>query len=103
MMLRFEVSNRWLCNRREDLWSARSMIQLAICLPERTPIGWDEALRLYQKEGWTYAEIAREFDYAYKTVHSKLRKLGTKRHPRSSSRVIPIKSATRSGGMPLKS
>lgn len=50
---------------------------------ERRPIEWDEALRLLQEENWSYADIAREFDYAYKTVRNALRKRGAK--PRRAS------------------
>ena len=44
----------------------------------RTPIDWEEALRLHEEEGWTFADIAREYDYAYKSVREGLRKRGAK-------------------------
>ncbi len=56
---------------------------------KRPPIDWDEAWRLHEEEGWSYADIAREFDYAYKTVHEALRKLGAK--PRRASRARQTK------------
>ena len=47
---------------------------------------WDEALRLQHEEGWTYADIAREFGYAYETVREALRKRGAKPYPPSRAR-----------------
>jgi len=49
----------------------------------RPPIDWGEALQLHG-EGWTYADIAREFGYAYQTVRMKLRAMGAP--PRRPSR-----------------
>ncbi len=46
--------------------------------PNRPPIDWDEAFRLREQEHWTFAEIAREFGYAYKTVRTELTKRGAK-------------------------
>jgi len=55
--------------------------------PQRQPLDWDEALRHHQ-EGWTYADIAREYGYAYKTVQTKLRSMGAQpRRPSSKRRT----------------
>jgi hypothetical protein len=62
----------------------------------RAPIDWDEALRLRRK-GWTFADIAREFGYAYKTVRTKLRAMGApgrraarRRQGRRGRRLVEI-------------
>jgi hypothetical protein len=44
----------------------------------RPPIDWDAALRLHEREGWTFAAIARKHGYAYKTVREALRKRGAR-------------------------
>jgi len=49
---------------------------------QREPIDWDDALQLH-REGWIFADIAREFGYAYKTVRTKLHSMGA-RAPRPS-------------------
>ena len=53
---------------------------------KRPPIDWDEALRLHADEGWSYADIAREYEYAYKTIFMGLRKRGAKPRRQSQAR-----------------
>lgn len=43
---------------------------------ERGSIDWDEARRLYAEEGWSYADIAREFEYSPVTVRHGLAERG---------------------------
>ena len=45
---------------------------------KRQPIDWDDALRLHEHEGWSYAAIAQKHGYAYKTVRETLRKHGAR-------------------------
>lgn len=33
--------------------------------PRRPPVDWDEAKRLYEEEGWTFARLARHFGYSF--------------------------------------
>ena len=58
-------------------------------MPEREPIDWEEALRLH-RSGWTLAEIAREFGYAYKTVWTKRRPMGRLRAQRLRRRATEV-------------
>lgn len=48
---------------------------------QRPPIDWDEALRLHAEEGWSYADIARRFGYAYPSVQQGLKSRGARGRP----------------------
>lgn len=52
---------------------------------QRQPIDWNDALRLREVDGWSFADIAREFDYAYKTVREALHKRGAHGRKRAIS------------------
>lgn len=47
---------------------------------ERPPIDWDEAFRLHEEDGWSFAEIAGKFGYSPTTIRWGLEKLGVKMH-----------------------
>ncbi len=44
----------------------------------RKSMDWDNALRLHEREGWTFARIAREFEYSPMTVRQTLTKMGAR-------------------------
>jgi hypothetical protein len=52
--------------------------------PPRRRMDWDEALRLYRDERWSFSNIARAFDYSYMTVRETLHGMGARRRPAAS-------------------
>jgi DNA-binding CsgD family transcriptional regulator len=49
----------------------------------RAPMDWEEALRLHDREGWSYARIALELKYSPMTVQTTLKRIGGRRRPRA--------------------
>lgn len=64
---------------------------------ERPPIDWDEALRMHAEEGLSYADIARKFGYAYRTVQQGLKDRGGRGRlpPRTSDSARKLHSIWR--------